>query len=98
MEGGNTRDGVQELEDALTSLSKAVDKFIDGEGQPLDEDLSNMLQTLDITPCKTPISEALEAAQDWATIEDTSDIVETLANDNQTAVIDELNARENGEE
>lgn len=76
--------GAKELENALSSLSMAADKLTDGEGQRLDEDLTEILLTFNTTPGRPSSSEALQAMQEWATIEDTHDIVEALANDKQT--------------
>ena len=79
--GRITDSPVKALKDALDMLSMSVRDAQQQGSRVEDEDIREMLASLDITPGEAASEEAMDAIRVWATVEDEEDVAEAMRGD-----------------
>lgn len=88
MRKGNQDTNVLALEQSLSNLSLEVNEVTGSGGRVEDEELPEMLASLNTSPGQKPGPTATSAAQTWATIKDDAEVREALAQDARDELMD----------
>ena len=78
-----------ELADALNALSVGVHVAASGP-RVVDEELSDVLAHLDITPGQPAHSAAIRAAEEWAELEEQGEVAKALAQDANVVFLEKV--------